>query len=81
VATVTIYSKPDCHLCERVKHAAERVRQKHNFSLEITDISAQPTLFDRYKNDIPVIFLNGREVARHSLTEHKLLELLQQEEP
>jgi hypothetical protein len=42
------------------------------------DISGNPELEARYGNDIPVILLDGKEIARHFLRERKLLELLSQ---
>ena len=77
MATITIYSKPDCHLCDRAKEVVERCRQKVDFAVEVVDISQNPELFERYRNDIPVILLDGREIARHFVRERQLLELLQ----
>lgn len=76
--TITIYTKPHCHLCERAKEALLRCRQKTDFALEEVDISQTPELLERYGNDIPVILLDGREIARHFVRERKLLELLSQ---
>jgi glutaredoxin len=74
---ITIYSKPDCHLCELAKEVVERCRRKADFALEVIDISQNPELLERYRNDIPVILLDGEEIARHVVRERKLLELLQ----
>ena len=74
---VTIYSKPDCHLCERAKEVIARCRQKTEFALVEVDISQDAELLGRYGNDIPVILLDGSEIARHFVRERKLLELLQ----
>jgi len=74
---VTIYSKPGCHLCDRAKDVLGRLQQRAQFSLEEVDISQNPELLARYGHDIPVILLDGREVARHFVRERKLLELLQ----
>jgi len=76
VALITIYSKPDCHLCELAKEVVERCRQKVDFAVEIIDVSQNPELLERYRDDIPVILLDGHEIARHFVREHKLLELL-----
>ena len=73
---IVIYSKPDCHLCERAKEVIARCQQQVNFVLEEVDISQKPELFERYRNDIPIILLDGQEVARHVVRERKLLELL-----
>ena len=77
MALITIYSKPDCHLCERAKGVIERCRTKAEFAIEIVDISQNPELLQRYRDDIPVILLDGNEIARHFVRERKLLELLQ----
>jgi len=75
--TITIYSKPDCHLCDRAKEVVERCRSKVDFAVDVVDISQSADLLERYRNDIPVIFLDGREIARHFVRERQLLELLQ----
>ena len=75
--TVTIYSKPDCHLCDRAKEVVARCRSKADFRVEVIDISQDPELFERYRNDIPVILLDGKEIARHFVRERQLLKLLQ----
>jgi len=74
---VTIYSRPGCHLCERAKEVLRRVQSQAPFSLEEVDISQNPELLARYGHDIPVILLDGQEIARHFVRERKLLELLQ----
>jgi glutaredoxin len=74
---ITVYSKPDCHLCERAKEALRRVGQQTEFFLEEVNISQNPELLARYGHDIPVILLDGREIARHFVRERKLLKLLQ----
>jgi len=76
VALITIYSKPDCHLCDRAKEVIQRCRLKVDFAVEIIDISQNPELLQRYRDDIPVILLDGNEIARHFVRERQLLELL-----
>ena len=73
---ITIYSKPGCHLCDRAKEVVERCRHHADFAWEEIDISQNPELLERYRNDIPVILLDGKEIARHVVRERKLLELL-----
>jgi glutaredoxin len=77
VALITIYSKPGCHLCDRAKVVIDRCRAKAEFAIEVVDISQNPELLQRYRDDIPVILLDGNEIARHFVRERKLLELLQ----
>ena len=76
VARITIYSKPGCHLCDRAKAVLERAQRQAAFALEEVDISQDAELLARYGNDIPVILLDGREIARHFVRERQLLELV-----
>jgi glutaredoxin len=76
MVTITILSKPGCHLCDRAKDIVERCRARVPFALEVVDISQDDALLARYGTDIPVILLDGVEVARHFVRERKLLELL-----
>ena len=73
---ITLYSKPGCHLCDRAKDVIERCRQRAEFSVEVVDISVHPELEHRYGHDIPVVLLDGVEIARHFVRERNLLELL-----
>lgn len=46
-------------------------------AFEVVDISGNEELEARYGRDIPVIMLDGVEIARHVVRERKLLERLQ----
>jgi glutaredoxin len=76
VHRITVYSKPGCHLCDRAKDVLNRCRQRVSFEIEIVDTSQNSELLARYGQDIPVILLDGQEIARHFVRERKLLELL-----
>jgi glutaredoxin len=65
---VTLFTKPGCHLCDIVKQTLSHVRKSHPFELEIRNILDNPSDEALYKNDIPVIHINGKEIARHRLT-------------
>jgi hypothetical protein len=69
---VTLYSKPECHLCHVVKEVISRVRARREFELEIRNILTDPTDYERYKNDIPVVMVDGVEIARYRLSEQRL---------
>jgi glutaredoxin len=65
---VTLYSKPGCHLCELVERVLHHVSEKHPFELEKRNIEDNPADLEKYGHDIPVVAVNGQEVARHRLT-------------
>ncbi|MCG3150067.1 MAG: hypothetical protein PCFJNLEI_03536 [Verrucomicrobiae bacterium] len=69
---ITIYSKPGCHLCDRAKEVVERCRLHYT----VVDITGNPDLESRYGADIPVILLDGLEIARHFVRERELLKMV-----
>lgn len=74
--TLTLYSKPGCHLCEDARATLEELRREHAFALDEIDITTDAELFARYRFDIPVLFRDGREVARGRITDRELIEIL-----
>jgi glutaredoxin len=64
-ATVIIYTRPGCHLCDEAKTAIGASECDDEFSLEEVNIDEDPTLRERYGYDIPVIFINGVKVFKH----------------
>jgi glutaredoxin len=71
--TVTLYTKQGCHLCEQALDVLDQLRRRHPFALTIVDILDDPAAYDRYKHDVPVVMLEGREVARHRVTAAQLI--------
>jgi predicted thioredoxin/glutaredoxin len=53
-----------------------RLQNKSSFDLEIVDIEEDDTLFKRYWVRIPVIAVDGKEVAAAPLDEKQLQRLL-----
>ncbi len=60
--TVTLYSKPDCHLCEDALKALREVREELPFELQVRDITAEEALHRAYFERIPVVTLDGEEL-------------------
>ena len=78
---LTLYSRPDCCLCEEMKAVLAQVRQSILFDLEEIDISPDPALETRFGQEIPVLFVNGRKAFKYRLTERELRKRLRAEEP
>jgi len=72
MSTVTLYSRPGCHLCDDARQALERVRDKAPFELEEVDITTDDALHARYLERIPVIALNGEELFDYHVDEDAL---------
>jgi glutaredoxin len=59
---LTLYGKPGCHLCEEAREVVLAVRERRPFELEEVDITRDPQLEALYRERIPVIAIDGREV-------------------
>jgi glutaredoxin len=76
MAKVTLYSKPDCPLCDDARGALERVRQRTPFDLEEIDINDEVRLLARYAERIPVVTLDGRDLFDYVVDEAELERVL-----
>ena len=64
-AHVVIYSRPGCHLCDEAKAAILSAGCSDRFTLEEINIESDEELLRKYKYDIPVIVIDGREAFIH----------------
>ena len=76
MTTVTVYSKPDCHLCDDALEVIARVRRDHEFELVECDITADEALLRAYFERIPVIAVDGDELFDYFVDEQALRSLL-----
>ena len=73
---VTIFTKPECGLCEEAEEVIEAVRARRPFDVVRRSILGSYEDYERYKHDIPVILVDGVEIARHHLSEQTLEQAL-----
>jgi glutaredoxin len=66
--TITLYARPDCHLCDEARAGLERMRDDGvEFELSELDIDADDTLLKAYLERIPVIEVDGEEICELGL--------------
>ena len=71
--TLTIYSRPGCHLCDDMKEVVHRVvHGRDRILLEEIDISGDPALNERYGLEIPVLLIDGKKAAKYRITDERL---------
>jgi len=72
--TLTLYSRPGCHLCEEMKAVVEAVtgRLPGRIALDEVDISGDQDLEARFGMEIPVLFIDDAKVAKCRITEGEL---------
>ena len=77
-----ILTKSDCCLCEDIKKIVTRVILDYPAKLVMTDIESDPALYEKFKERIPILKINGIESFVYKTNEitlrHKLDRLKQE---
>lgn len=60
-ARVRLYAKPGCHLCDDARRVVEAVCAELGEEYDEVDITGDPELMDRFGEEIPVTFVDGRQ--------------------
>ncbi|NPC98569.1 glutaredoxin family protein [Nocardioides sp. zg-DK7169] len=58
---VTLYGKPGCHLCEDARAIVAAVCAELGEEFEEVSILDDPALAERFGEEIPVTFVDGRQ--------------------
>jgi glutaredoxin len=74
---ITVYSRPDCHLCAEAMSALRALQQELDFTLSECDIDGDEGLQRAYFERVPVIALDGQELCDYFLDEELLRERLE----
>lgn len=56
---VVFYSKPGCCLCDDARDLLDDLAGEFTLDIEEINILTDPSLYDRYKNEIPLIVVDG----------------------
>ncbi len=60
-ARVTFYSRPGCHLCEEAEAVVAAVCAELGERYETVMIDDDPALRERFTDEVPVTFVDGRQ--------------------
>jgi len=63
-----------------MKATLHRVADQVWFALEEIDVDTSAVLQEKYGNEVPVLFINGRKAFKHRLTARELEQRLRREE-
>ena len=58
---VLVLTRPGCHLCEEAISVVESVVAETGDSYEERNVDRDPELLRRYSEQVPVIFVDGRQ--------------------
>ena len=69
---ITLYTRPGCHLCDDARVVVERVCADLGESFEEVDITTDDDLADRFGEDVPVTFVDGKQHDFWRVDENRL---------
>jgi glutaredoxin len=81
VSILTLYSKPDCHLCVDARNALLGLQSQLGFEIAEVDITSDEALHKAYFERIPVVALEGEELCDYFVDERLLRERLSSTDP
>ena len=64
---LTLYTRAGCHLCEEMKAALAPLLRNFELELRVVDVESDAGLLARFGEEVPVLFLGERKVAKYHL--------------
>jgi hypothetical protein len=77
---LTVYSRPECHLCDELIAELEPIIAGRA-RIDVVDISEDETLSRRFGLLIPVLMHEGEELSRYRLDRNRLTEFIERLSP
>lgn len=74
--SVVLWGKADCCLCDQAQAILDRLETEFPLRVEKRDILADPTAFERFRDVIPVVEIEGGPRFEGKITEHWLRQAL-----
>lgn len=75
-STVKLYMRKRCHLCEEAKILLEELQHSWKFEIVEVDIDEEDWLIEQYGIIIPVIDIDGEEVAAGIIHKNSIIKAL-----
>lgn len=66
--TLTILSRPGCHLCEEMAAVVREVAAEVAANVETRDVDRDADLRERYGNEVPVLLIDGRKAFKYRVS-------------
>jgi len=73
---VVVYSREGCHLCDVVKETLSRLQGEADFQWSEVDIDSDVKLHEKYNDEVPVVFIDGRKAFKYRMDGRQFLRAL-----
>lgn len=77
---VIVYSRMGCHLCDVIKDTLAQLQVQGDFQWREVDIDADPELRQKYNEQVPVVFIDGRKAFKYRMGASEFLRSLKSRE-
>ncbi len=64
---VVVYSREGCHLCDVVKETLRQLVGEADFRWLEIDIDSDPELKQKFNDEVPVVFIDGRKAFKYRM--------------
>jgi glutaredoxin len=78
---VQLYTKEGYSLCVVAREIILRVQKEIPFEFQEVDIESGDDLYERFKEEIPVVLINGERAFTYRVSEKKLRKTLERHRP
>ena len=65
---LTLYTREDCCLCAEMKKVVDQVAKRYPLAIEEIDVDRSADLREKYGNEVPLLFINGRKAFKYRVT-------------
>jgi glutaredoxin len=69
---LALYSRQDCCLCDEMKAVIRQTAAMASFDFEEIDIDTNRELRERYNDQVPILFIDGRKAFKYRVTAKQL---------
>ncbi|MFM1784445.1 MAG: hypothetical protein RLZZ579_722 [Actinomycetota bacterium] len=83
---LTLIDRQGCHLCEEASAELARAVGEINllfpeleYAVQILDVDSSAELLEKYSDEVPVLLLNGRQIAFHRVNAERVLSAVERE--
>jgi glutaredoxin len=67
-----LYTRKECCLCEEMKEILRQCATRHPLTITEIDVDRSAELQQKYGDEVPVLFINGRKAFKYRLTAREL---------
>ncbi|MCZ6547736.1 MAG: glutaredoxin family protein [Deltaproteobacteria bacterium] len=76
---IRLYTRRDCCLCEEMKGVVRDVAEEIPLEVEEVDVDSGPDLREKFGDEVPVLFIDGRKAFKYRVAARELKKKLRQQ--